>query len=121
MIELLQRGKVETDLQHVQEVQSIDQNCLRRILIMLILQRIDSHTEALKDMDFTDTEDDVVPLTDVNENDTLTLGEHDIMPVINKEAQKELPHNDADLHFLGKSFLNTSLRIIFDLSVVLHL
>ncbi len=89
------------------------------------MQRIDSHTEALKDMDFTDTEDDVVSLADElrddTENDTLTLGEHDIMPVVVKEAQKELPHNDADLHFLGKTFLHTSLRIIFDLSVVLHL
>lgn len=93
--------------------------------ILIPIQRIDSHTEALKDMDFTDTEDDVVSLADDmredTENDTLTLGEHDIMPVVVKEAVKELPHNDADLHFLGKTFLHTSMRAIFDLSVVLHL
>lgn len=76
-------------------------------------------------MDFTDTEEDVVSLADElrddTENDTLTLGEHDIMPVVVKEVPKELPHNDADLHFLGKTFLYTSMRVIFDLSVVLHL
>lgn len=75
-------------------------------------------------MDFTDTEEDVVALADDlrddTESDTLTLGENDIMPVV-KEVPKELPHNDADLHFLGKTFLHTSMRVVFDLSVVLHL